>query len=363
MNDGEFKISIKPSNKVATSDIKHYISITKKQKDRIKKHIIEKIKTENGCTSFRTLSFMHKLPYSESVKLLKYHSGHEIHRKIINVEYALNLFATSLKLFTDKINQFNSESRHKYFFHKTNKEYLRKFELEINSLIFAFAAAAEALGKHSMRLSKKLHIREYDEKVRDLLLKHGDYSFIKDLRNNMAHQHVSRANYLIRDMGSNHQTTTYVYKKYELEGLDLSKQSLQFLESLPDEVDLWAIFDDYHRRVHDFYEWWFPEISKIIPPQAADMRRTMLELEGHARKTGIKAMISIWIQLKVDPYDHLHKYLSEDEITKALSLPKHTREQVDLIIEMTDEAPVCDTGIRHGLYKLFGVTNTTETRH
>ncbi len=59
---------------------------------------------------------------------------------------------------------------------------------------------------------------------------------------------------------------------------------------------------------------------------------------------------------KIDPYQYLPQYLNENELAEVLSLPMHSKRQVDRIIEIVDEYGCGDDELKQIIYKAFNVS-------
>jgi hypothetical protein len=66
-------------------------------------------------------------------------------------------------------------------------------------------------------------------------------------------------------------------------------------------------------------------------------------------------LISAFLNARVDPYKHLHKYLDEKDLLEAQNYPHRSIEQVDFIVGKIDVRSACTDDIRRGAYKLFKV--------
>jgi hypothetical protein len=58
---------------------------------------------------------------------------------------------------------------------------------------------------------------------------------------------------------------------------------------------------------------------------------------------------------KLDPYEYLESWFSEEELEKIYSLPDHSSEQLEYMIALRDPLGFCDADTRETLYRLFSV--------
>jgi hypothetical protein len=73
------------------------------------------------------------------------------------------------------------------------------------------------------------------------------------------------------------------------------------------------------------------------------------------RGRATKLLLGLWQQAKADPYEHLPKHLTGEQLTKALELPQRSKGQVDYIISCVDRDSVCDEELRQLVYRFFKV--------
>jgi len=54
-----------------------------------------------------------------------------------------------------------------------------------------------------------------------------------------------------------------------------------------------------------------------------------------------------------NPHDHLHKYLTPEQLTEVYKRPRSSKAQVDLVISYMDTDKAIDDGLREQAYELF----------
>ena len=54
-----------------------------------------------------------------------------------------------------------------------------------------------------------------------------------------------------------------------------------------------------------------------------------------------------------DPYKHLDRHLTPEQIAEVYSLPMRSQKQVDMIIDSIDKDGACDEELRRLAYELF----------
>lgn len=114
----------------------------------------------------------------------------------------------------------------------------------------------------------------------------------------------------------------------------IGKDAGRFINKCGERVQIRTVTDSYSRKVREFYEWYLPALEANTTPALVDYRRCKKVCLQTASRTWHRAMVHHYIEWKVDPYAHLDKYLTPDEI---------------------DEHGACDDELRGMIYKLFGV--------
>jgi hypothetical protein len=140
-----------------------------------------------------------------------------------------------------------------------------------------------------------------------------------------------------------------------LQTKNIGQDARRFIAKCGERVQIRAVADSYSSKVRAFYDWYLPALEINATPALLDYRRCKKVCVQTSSRAWHRAMVHHLIQWKVDPYAHLDKYLTSDEIEAALRLPMRSREQVDYIIAAVDEHKACDDELRSMVYKLFQV--------
>ena len=160
----------------------------------------------------------------------------------------------------------------------------------------------------------------------------GQHDFVCGLRTALHHLSMVEADWLIRNSGPN-ATSHYVFEVEELRPVQKWKSTAHiFMDRAKDQIDVRSLAHDYRPRVRSFYAWFLKEFEDAVPVEVADYRRCWSEHRRTSARKTYRLLISEYLKRNVDPYPHLHKYLRPDQLAEVEALPKHSREQVDLII-------------------------------
>ena len=68
-------------------------------------------------------------------------------------------------------------------------------------------------------------------------------------------------------------------------------------------------------------------------------------------------MIGLWTQAGADPYQHLPKLLTAEQMKEMEAFPHRSSQQVDYIISCLDKDGVCDDHLWFVVYRFFNVSS------
>ena len=128
-----------------------------------------------------------------------------------------------------------------------------------------------------------------------------------------------------------------------------------FIESHSKGVDVESLFRNYEIRVTEFQNWFHSSLERAGEPHLSEYRKYERMLKKFGLESFWNIMFSQVIPGKIDPYKYLELYLTRSELDEVLSLPKHSQQQVDRIIQIIDEYGACDQSLRNKIYTAFKV--------
>ena len=143
----------------------------------------------------------------------------------------------------------------------------------------------------------------------------------------------------------------------------LTAPAKQHLATLGETVDVSELLSSYAKRVDRFYGWLLPELEQHLPDPVKDFRHCRDTVKRHHGRLSYKLTLELWIQAKADPYIHLPKHLTSEQLAIASSLPHRSATQVDYIISCVDRTSLCDEKLRARVYQLFKVASPNGNTH
>lgn len=120
------------------------------------------------------------------------------------------------------------------------------------------------------------------------------------------------------------------------------------------KVDVAAAITEHFKLLTAFYQ----EIKDFFARNRHADEIDYHDIEDSQKETGFLQWMNVLItQISVgrDPYDYLHRFVTDQQWRKIMRFPKHSKEQVDFIISLKSTEATCTDELRAKVYKLFGV--------
>jgi hypothetical protein len=258
-----------------------------------------------------------------------------------------------------------TESEHSIF-SRTQRSALDDIEHTIEKELFAATNAAHSLVDHSTRrLQSVVEVPGYAAKLAECFGDDGVHEFIIGFRNILHHLHMIKAGWRVEhDFRAGTKRAMLTLDRDDVRfaveqspnsfGSGLSRVRA-YLEASSEPIDLKALFEEYQRRVAQFHDWYGNELASEALIAVHDYERCLRENKKFAARAFLKAMLGSWLRWKAppNPYDHLHRFASAEQIAEIYRLPAQSEEQVNKVIECVDLDRICDEDLRKMIYDLF----------
>ena len=297
---------------------------------------------------------------SDLSDVLMVHPGYPSWEALGSYKISLRVFKKALDDLIGVINQFEVLARDGKVLGRANEDTLDEFGIAVQKELFAAANAAYSLVDHSTRrLQTKLDIDSYEQKLSEHFGDDCLHDFIVCLRKIIHHVRMQEANWRIT---KNPRSDPEISAEFQLLKKDLLKysremnsSSRQYLDGAHEQINTREIFQEYGNRVSAFHSWLLDAIESTPLPELRDYERCLRENKKAANRTVWKAMLGNWLNWDKppNPYEHLDRYLTKDQLDAVNRLPERSKKQVDKIIELVDSDGACDEELRGLLYRLF----------
>jgi hypothetical protein len=303
-------------------------------------------------TTEETLAQLCSLSPEDAQRAMRTHPAYETQRNVESIETMLQVFHRAMADLKTAVDEFPFLGPPDARFEREALE--TEVSIRVNKELLAAISASQALVDFSRKVRDLVPPGIFDRKRLEVF-DASEHALIKDLRNLLVHRQHTAANW--QSVYSQDGRTTHF--KIDAEDLlaeaELSGAAKKSLAIHGARVDVSELLSTYAERIDKFYGWLLPEIERNLPKSVEDFRRCQKAVQLDHGRQSYKLLLGLWQQISVDPYAHLPKHLTSEQLTTALGLPHRSPAQVDYIISCVDRNGVCDEELRHLTYELFKV--------
>lgn len=226
--------------------------------------------------------------------------------------------------------------------------------------VMAFCAALMGTVDTLRRIKKtRSDLAEEIDLIRIATMPDPEIQFILDLRKNLSHGSVVVPGW---STSSDFKITTGSMK-FNVDELlafgDWSAPAKAFLVAAPDgAVTIAKTVSTCAERLVKFQR----ELKALFRRNPTDAENDFHWIEDSTRKMLFQQFIKIALQSLLkkpgDPYRLLPYLFDDEEVREIMRRPKHSVEQVELMIALKSAKSDCDADLRSKLYEFFGVSPT-----
>ncbi len=283
--------------------------------------------------------------------------GYEINNEIKNLNLSLEIFLDTVSELFGHIQKFRSESQKATFWQRPSQQQEEKILRSIRRTTFASAASAMALVDHSRKINKELLIDGYQEKIENEFRNNPEHRFVQHLRDYVCHYKAVKPGWQIKWTMESERSCNFIISQSEIKKWDgWGPLSKTYIKQNPEGIVVENLFKSYQKHVKDFHSWFQKQIEYKSESVLKEYKKYKRMIELFNIKPWLKVCLCEKLKKKIDPYKHLEKYLTKTEINMIQKIPKHSKKQVDRIIEYVDEWGAFDQELIKIAYKLFKVT-------
>lgn len=307
------------------------------------------------------------LPREYAKQILLAHPGHALAQLRSSYSRSLEVLEQGLRDLLEAIGEFEREalSHESTLFHPNQESRLRGVERRIQKELFAVASASHSLVDHTRRLTAKLAVPGFDAARLNAFGSDGQHEFVVELRNLLHHVKIVDAGYMTSWSAGGERSATFVLQKEDVQraladnrvasGAKQSKID-EFLAKHVDTIDIRSLFNDYRARVTAFHDWLKIGLTENAPIALRDYDDLTAERDKEALRINWNMLLGNWLnnwKVPPNPHNHLHKYLTVEQLAAVYRLPRNSKAQVDLVIEFLDTTGAINDKLREYAYELF----------
>jgi hypothetical protein len=288
----------------------------------------------------------------DAQRALHTHPGYEMHRNLESIKTMLLVFHRALADLDIAVNAFPGLAPVEM---RRERESLEaELSVTVNKEILAAVSASQALVDYSRSARKLLPEKLFDQK-RSEIFDEDEHALVKGLRNLLSHVRHTTADWQITYSGKGRVTCFKIDTETLLAEAELNSAAQRSLATHGKILNVSALLSNYAERVDRFYGWLLPELEHCMPEVIVEFRRCEVAVKIHHARRSYKLLVDLWQQAKADPYEHLPKHLTSEQLSRVLELPQRSAVQVDYIISCVDRNGICDEELRLLVYRFFGV--------
>jgi hypothetical protein len=264
------------------------------------------------------------------------------------------------------IDNFEKDAQDGTLFDRTRKLDLITHEQIIQKELFGATNSAHSLVDHSSnRLQKLAQVPDFRAQIEASFGLDGLHDFIISLRILLHHLHVIKPGYQWEKRFEKDAVVKVGFLLNRAGLLQVAEETFDqsrfnkvasYIRTAPEKIDLKLVFLEYKARVVGFHSWFSAALETHAYENTRDYDRCVMENRRFATRTWWNAMLGNWLRnwkVPPNPYNHLAKYLSPQQLDEIYKLPMRSIKQVDKVIEYVDTDGACDDHIREQTYELF----------
>jgi hypothetical protein len=134
------------------------------------------------------------------------------------------------------------------------------------------------------------------------------------------------------------------------------KQLKAYVDGQPKKIDIRKVFAAYRARAEQFHGWITTELESEALVALRDYDNLHRRKKNADRRMSWNALLGNWLAnwtVPPNPHDHLHRFLTAEELIEVNALPRNSKAQVDRIIAIIDPEGAADDRTRAQVYELF----------
>lgn len=263
------------------------------------------------------------------------------------------ILTTSIAELIDEISKFGERSKSIAFWSKSNEKNAEQYVREVKRKLYYCTSAVMTLVDIARNFEKRWSVDDSLNKRKEFFCTPGLHDFLQGLRNFSTHWRIAEANWLITTDDNGTRNVHFTIGRAELLAWSgWNQYAKKYLADTSEYIDIQKVFTLYSEHVHQFYDW--HKGAAIV--QYADALQQYLNYrkmyEQHMQYMKWNMILS-HLPRNINPYKHLHNYLTTSQLELVLSHPHRSEEQINEIIKHIDLHGVCDNNLKSKVMKVF----------
>lgn len=286
--------------------------------------------------------------------ILKAHPARPWHDAVDDVDRAFSVLSLSRDALNSIYGVYHSQA-----VYDRNRPDIEGVLADTTKEVFAFSFAALSLVEAYRRFeSTAPNISTRYNQLRSEIFRDPPLSkFIQELRNSFSHRILiaARPRYSVKHGAQRTVTTSLQFDREQLSKAKWNSEARQFIETT-EALDVLQITSSYFDCAADLHRRYLTETGLEHDPHFKDYLRLQMARKAASHELTLGLVLQATKNRAVNPYPHLARHFTADELRRIRSLDDHSQAQVDYLIGLRDPIGLCSDELRRGLYRLFHVS-------
>lgn len=288
-------------------------------------------------------------------KIIHDHAAYDLSKRIKSATRAFAILKESRSDLIDIAGHFHYRIMH----HPHTKESEEVALNEATKAVYTYANAAQSLVQAYRHLvaSNISFVPGYEALKKEVFKDDPILKFLKDLRNSNNHIQILEATPYYRiELTSNEVATDLRFNAETiLLGDRWSPQSKHIAQTY-ENLGVIELVSKHFALVSSFHKKVFVRAGIYHRQELRDYKRLKLARETISRRFSLGLILQQALPRRLNPYEYLDEWFTEDELSRIYAYANHSKEQLDYMILLRDPLQLCDDSLRDRLYQLFSIS-------
>lgn len=282
--------------------------------------------------------------------------GYRIHEAIGQLKEGIKLFNESADYLYAQIDGLEMHLKRRKHGYLGDREEEKRQKEDISRGLYYFMSAAFSVVEGGRRVRDRLCkagvdiSSKYNDQRRTIFVKH-EHKFVMQLRHTVTHVQVPGTG-SSHTVGGNEERASVFFDAEALDDHDWNAGAKAYV-ALHKRVVFKDLILSYQPKVNAFAKWLIKKVKREFEGKISDYIRCKSIIKKYGNRTSYKIFNQLAKPGITDPYDHLDRFLTDDQIERVMRLPMRSKEQVDEIVFLADDCEAVDDELRNALYELF----------
>jgi hypothetical protein len=341
-----------------TSDIEKLKIISehiKRQKDAKVAKIINMLNGQNAPWPDAVVEQFSLMTASEAGRVLAHHPGYNLYIIWQSIANLLPIFKASYDDMLSSLDVFHIKAKDESFFSRRRHDEFENACLQINKCMYHFSSTSISLYNMCQSFRGLFNPTEYIMRYDACYTNSHEHHLVKAIRNSLSHKHFVPASYHIKAFQNSYETFFYVQTSALLEHNHLHNPDKKHVLKAGEKIEIRPVFEKNGKNIIEFYEWVRARLEEDV--RFTDYHRCKMAPRRYATRSWWKIVMKQIETKKIDPYEHLTNYFTDDELAEIKKLPHRSKEQADRMIKIFDEDQACDNAMRQRIYSFLNISS------